>query len=313
MEENKFNKKKTIIISEEQYNKMFLAEDRHHPHFLDIINEKLSDEVIKTATETAKAYTANRSFVFNCENDIFQDLNVNISIETINGEEINNPKEYQSNFYSGILKDGKILNATINLWIPFTTDGLTNTACIRSVVSHEVMHLFDDHTSQKNGMPPISLQIRASDNHELMNNRLIKQNKIANEISVFIYISSTLERKAYLAQTMNELYRVGCNWNNYMEKMKETVPYRNFKLTQENINSLINKASHKEIVEAITIINLIADNANLPDTNTNKEEELRQKLLNWINGEYKKFIRKYAGTVLYFLENFSTTNDTIVR
>ena len=163
--EKAFNRRKTILISEEQYRKLFLAETCHHPHFLDEINAKVSDEIIRHAEETAGAGSSSCMFVFNCKNEIFQDLNVNLAIEIINGEEIDNLKSYQSNIYSGVFDGEKIRNAVLNMWIPFTTESYTNKDCIRSVVSHEMMHLFDDYTSQKNGMSPVSMAIETLDNY----------------------------------------------------------------------------------------------------------------------------------------------------
>ena len=313
MMEKAFNRRKTILISEEQYRKLFLAETCHHPHFLDEINAKLSDEIIRHAEETAGAGSSSCMFVFNCKNEIFQDLNVNLAIEIINGEEIDNLKSYQSNIYSGVFDGEKIRNAILNMWIPFTTESYTNKDCIHSVVSHEMMHLFDDYTSQKNGMPPVSMAIETLDNNVLMKNPLVRGNKLAREIVVFLYISSTFEKKAYLAQTLNELYRVGCTWDNYREKMKNTVQYRNFRITRDNINNEISKSSHEKLVEAIRLINMLAHNTNLPNPNTNSEGQLKQKISKWIEGEYRKFMRKYGGAVLYFLENFSTTNDIVAR
>lgn len=311
MEENRFKKTRQIMITEEQYKRIFLGEESHHPHYLDEFNRRLSDKIISTIRGMVKSNTSYKTIIFDGDNFLYRALEVNISIYADN-QDINDPKNYPSTFFSGRLdKDGKLEKATINIWVPFTTEGHINEECIRSVVFHETMHLDDDRTNQINGLSPISLHPTTQKNYDLMADKDIQRNRIAKDLAALIYCTSRFERKAYLAQVLNELSRVGCNWQNFRTAMTNTVPYRNMRLTADSIIEALDSAEDGDVEKAVALIREKTTNSNLPDPKKISGRDLKEKLARWTESEYRKFLKKYAGATMHFLDEMPQTNDFV--
>ena len=201
----------------------------------------------------------------------------------------------------------KIMNKlscpSIYLNITLGKNGTYNEHQLKTSISHELMHLYDDWNSLSHGNGPINT------NQDLMQ----KDNHLLQNMGKLLYLSNKFEKKAFITQVYNELNAVGCTDENFREKYKETITYKNYNKLETLIKQEIISSSDEELQNINYILNSEYKDTHLPKLSIHNfnANEYRDKLNKFIDNVCHDFIKKYGGILTAYLQDYNVSHKKI--
>lgn len=300
-----------IKINETQYDWLVngnLNESLHYPQFLEeFVNDVymliLNDikTMIKNNIDDSDFFYKNLNFEYVDE--------IHCIITITHNEDISSHVFYGAKYIPTNIKDKHIHEATLYIQIPLNKNKKTGTLFLKSIVFHELMHLYDDYQRLLNNSNVLSYNSTVNHTMSAFEN-FIKSghNRLGVDISKIAYLNLGTEQKAFSSQVVYELYNLDCTPSNFREKMKQTLAYKNYIKIKNELYNTIQNATFNEL----WFFNLeIFDNyikSNIPKFDYNKKdvdiEQYRNNLLKWADNTCHQFMLKFGGVVTYYLENF---------
>ena len=111
----------------------------------------------------------------------------------------------------------------------------------------------------------------------------------------------------------DELKAIGCTDENYREKYKETITYKNYTKLKNVIKQEITSSSDNELKNINHVLNTEYKETHLPKISNNKfdVEIYKNKVNKFIDNVCHDFIKKYGGILTAYLNDFKTFNNKI--
>lgn len=227
-----------------------LNEERHYPDFL----IQIVDEILNDAKECFKSWRdgAYYSGEFLLKDFVLRDnkyaKRITIKFSVLEYVDASDIKKYKCSYVSSkIDSDGKLQNPFLLVNIPSGGDGQIYWGKVRFALSHEVEHMFDDWTRQRNGYPAIGLDSTIKSNYAFFNNNINSSNDLYKKVAILSYLQFRTEQDAFATQTFSELVSLGTTDDNYRQTLKQTVGYRNYSKIMTEIIPVIKNANQEEL------------------------------------------------------------------
>ena len=299
-------------ITESQLSKLLLNEELHYPRYL----EEMTDIILQWCKDDISSLLNNNEnngdFLHFFKNNQYTDR-LSLSINISEGNMFSNTKAQYYNEYGtlGFNKtDNKLNCPNIYLNITLNKNGIYNEHHLKTSISHELMHLYDDWKSLSQGNEPINTNQDLMAAHNMM---FQNTDKLLRNIGKLLYLSNKFEKKAFIAQVYNELKAVECTDENYREKYKETITYKNYNKLKNVIGKEIISSSDDELKNINYVINIEYKETHLPKIPNNKfnVKIYRNKVNKFIDNVCHDFIKKYGGILIAYLNDFKMFNNKI--
>ena len=299
-------------LTESELSQLLLNEELHYPRYL----EEMTDIILQLCKDDISSLLNNKEssgdfLHFFKDNQYADRLSLSISISE--GNMFTNTGAQYYNEY-GNIGFNKIMNKlscpSIYLNITLNKNGTYNEHQLKTSISHELMHLYDDWNSLSHGNGPINT------NQDLMaaNDMMFqKDNHLLQNIGKLLYLSNKFEKKAFIAQVYNELKTVGCTDENYREKYKETITYKNYNKLKSIIKQEIISSSDNELKNINYILNTEYEETHLPKISNGKfnAEIYKNKIKKFIDNVCHDFIKKYGGILTAYLQDYNVSHKKI--
>ena len=299
-------------LTESELSQLLLNEELHYPRYLeemtDIILQWCKDDI----SSLLKNKESNRDFLHFFKDNQYADR-LYLSISISEGNVFTNTRAQYYNEY-GTFGFNKIINKlscpSIYLNITLDKNGTYNEKLLKASISHELMHLYDDWLSLSQGKESINT------NTDLMaaNNMMFqKDNHLLQNMGKLLYLSNKFEKKAFITQVYNELNAVGCTDENFREKYKETITYKNYNKLETLIKQEIISSSDEELQNINYILNSEYKDTHLPKLSIHNfnANEYRDKLNKFIDNVCHDFIKKYGGILTAYLQDYNVSHKKI--
>lgn len=148
-------------LNEGEY-KFILTETLHYPKFLDNIKNEIFSIVFQNVINMINSKLSNKEITYKMkDSDLFNNITIQISIYE---NDITLLKNYTPSFYYNVdnMTHNKIINPLLMLKIPVEYDNhqITNASALKTILTHEIGHLYDDWVSQMQGNEPFSLSTK---------------------------------------------------------------------------------------------------------------------------------------------------------
>jgi hypothetical protein len=299
-------------LTESQLSQLLLNEELHYPRYL----EEMTDIILQWCKDDISSLLNNNEnngdFLHFFKNSQYADR-LSLSINISEGNMFSNIKAQYYNEYGtlGFNKTDKKLNCP-NIYLNITLDknGICNEHLLKTSISHELMHLYDDWKSLSQGNEPINTNQDLIAAHNMM---FQNTDKLLQNIGKLLYLSNKFEKKAFITQVYNELKAVGCTDENYREKYKETITYKNYNKLKNVIKQEITSSSDNELKNINHVLNTEYKETHLPKISNNKfdVEIYKNKVNKFIDSVCHDFIKKYGGILTAYLNDFKMFNNKI--
>lgn len=299
-------------LTESELSKLLLNEELHYPRYL----EEMTNIILQWSKDDISSLLNNKEssgdfLHFFKDNQYADRLSLSISISE--GNMFTNTSAQYYNEY-GNFGFNKIMNKlscpSIYLNITLNKNGTYNEHQLKTSISHELMHLYDDWNSLSHGNGPINA------NQDLMaaNNMMFqKDNHLLQNMGKLLYLSNKFEKKAFITQVYNELNAVGCTDENFREKYKETITYKNYNKLDTLIKQEIISSNDEELQNINYILNSEYKDTHLPKLSIHNfnANEYRDKLNKFIDNVCHDFIKKYGGILTAYLQDYNVSHKKI--
>ena len=299
-------------LTESELSQLLLNEELHYPRYL----EEMTDIILQWCKDDISSLLNNKEnsgdfLHFFTDNHYADRLSLSISISE--GNVFSNTRAQYYNEY-GTFGFNKIINKlscpSIYLNITLDKNGTYNEKLLKASISHELMHLYDDWLSLSQGKESINT------NTDLMaaNNMMFqKDNHLLQNMGKLLYLSNKFEKKAFITQVYNELNAVGCTDENFREKYKETITYKNYNKLETLIKQEIISSSDEELQNINYILNSEYKDTHLPKLSIHNfnANEYRDKLNKFIDNVCHDFIKKYGGILTAYLQDYNVSHKKI--
>lgn len=299
-------------LTESELSQLLLNEELHYPRYLeemtDIILQLCKDDI----SSLLKNKESNGDFLHFFKDNQYADR-LSLSISISEGNMFTNTSAQYYNEY-GNFGFNKIMNKlscpSIYLNITLNKNGTYNEHQLKTSISHELMHLYDDWNSLSHGNGPINT------NQDLMaaNNMMFqKDNHLLQNMGKLLYLSNKFEKKAFITQVYNELNAVRCTDENFREKYKETITYKNYNKLDTLIKQEIISSNDEELQNINYILNSEYKDTHLPKLSIRNfnANEYRDKLNKFIDNVCHDFIKKYGGILTAYLQDYNVSHKKI--
>ena len=290
-----------------------LNEERHYPDFLiPIVDELLNDTKECFKSWRDGAYYSGEFLLKDFElrdNKYLKRITIKFSVlEYVDASDI---KKYKCSYVSSkINSDGKLQNPFFLVNIPSGGDGQIYWDKVRFILSHEVEHMFDDWTRQRNGYPEIGLDSYVKSNYAFFENNINSDNDLYRKVAMLSYLQFRTEQNAFVTQTFCELASLGTTDDNYRQTLKQTVGYRNYNRIQTEIIPSIRCASQKDIEKLmLDLADNQSENLCFPAIRQNiNVETYRNMLILYAETIAKKFFKRFYGIVSLYVDKWKETH-----
>lgn len=285
-----------------------INEERHYPKFLDYLKNKICNEIIAQISKHISNGVFSFKKILNANSEYCDNILFNININP-NGD-INDDKSYNAYYYNmyNNLYNGKLYSPIIMVNCPYS-NGKTNYDIIKTCISHELTHLYDDWNSLKNGNESITRQDINIDSTNLLKELMDSTSEFKRGIGGLVYLSFKTEQNAFLSQTVQELEGLGCNHNNYKETIKKTILYRNITKSYRMFYNGIKNTNETTLFEFNKLICSKFPKSNIPKypLNSFNLNIYKNKLSKWAEKIYYKIIKNYGYVVSFYLDELNET------
>lgn len=299
-------------LTESELSQLLLNEELHYPRYL----EEMTDIILQWCKDDISSLLNNKEssgdfLHFFKDNQYADRLSLSISISE--GNMFTNTRAQYYNEY-GTFGFNKIISKlscpSIYLNITLNKNGTYNEHQLKTSISHELMHLYDDWNSLSHGNGPINTNQDLMAAHNMM---FQKDNHLLQNMGKLLYLSNKFEKKAFITQVYNELNAVGCTDENFREKYKETITYKNYNKLETLIKQEIISSSDEELQNINYILNSEYKDTHLPKLSIHNfnANEYRDKLNKFIDNVCHDFIKKYGGILTAYLQDYNVSHKKI--
>ena len=299
-------------LTESELSQLLLNEELHYPRYL----EEMTDIILQWCKDDISSLLNNKEssgdfLHFFKDNQYADRLALSISISE--GNVFSNTRAQYCNEY-GTFGFNKIINKlscpTIYLNITLDKNGAYNEHQLKTSILHELMHLYDDWNSLSHGNEPINTNQDLMAAHNMM---FQNTDKLLQNMGKLLYLSNKFEKKAFITQVYNELNAVGCTDENFREKYKETITYKNYNKLETLIKQEIISSSDEELQNINYILNSEYKDTHLPKLSIHNfnANEYRDKLNKFIDNVCHDFIKKYGGILTAYLQDYNVSHKKI--
>ena len=299
-------------LTESELSQLLLNEELHYPRYL----EEMTDIILQWCKDDISSLLNNKEssgdFLHFFKDNQYADR-LSLSINISEGNMFTNTRAQYYNEY-GTFGFNKIISKlscpSIYLNITLGKNGTYNEHQLKTSISHELMHLYDDWNSLSHGNGPINTNQDLMAAHNMM---FQNTDKLLQNIGKLLYLSNKFEKKAFIAQVYDELKAIGCTDENYREKYKETITYKNYNKLKNVIKQEITSSSDNELKNINHVLNTEYKETHLPKISNNKfdAEIYKNKVNKFIDSVCHDFIKKYGGILTAYLNDFKTFNNKI--
>ena len=190
---------KIYKLNEGEY-RFILTETLHYPKFLDNIKNEIFSIVFQNVIDMVNSNQSNKEIIYKMKDCVlFDNITIQISIYENN---ITLLKNYAPSFYYNVNKmtHKKIINPLLILKIPVEYDNyqITNASALKTVITHEIGHLYDDWVSQMQGNEPFSLSEKNKEISDLINLGNNTENELIKSIGHLAYLSNETEKHSFM-------------------------------------------------------------------------------------------------------------------
>lgn len=292
-----------IKINEKQYKKLLLGEEMHYPKFLDKIKEDITLNLSLIIEENLSNNVFNFQYVMQYSCEYTDNILFDVTIDP--DGDVKDKRNYYctySNQYNRLL-NGKLINPIITINCP-SKNKIILIPILKTVLSHELTHLYDDWMALKTGQNGINYNEKNTDSTYLLSAN-IDNESLYKYLGVLSYMSLKAEKQAFISQTVQELQEIGCSLSNYRQKIKETIMYKNITKGYNNVMDMLEKVTDNELDNCNKYVLTVSPKANIPklnisDFNANK---YRLMLIKWAENVYHNTIKSYGSVVQYYIDN----------
>lgn len=299
-------------LTESELSKLLLNEELHYPRYL----EEMTNIILQWCKDDISSLLNNKEssgdfLHFFKDNQYADRLSLSISISE--GNMFTNTRAQYYNEY-GTFGFNKIISKlscpSIYLNITLNKNGTYNEHQLKTSISHELMHLYDDWNSLSHGNGPINTNQDLMAAHNMM---FQKDNHLLQNMGKLLYLSNKFEKKAFITQVYNELNAVGCTDENFREKYKETITYKNYNKLERLIKQEIISSTDDELQNINYILNSEYKDTHLPKLSIHNfnANEYRDKLNKFIDNVCHDFIKKYGGILTAYLQDYNVSHKKI--
>ena len=299
-------------LTESELSQLLLNKELHYPRYL----KEMTNIILQWCRDDISSLLSNKESCgdflhFFKANQYADGLSLSISISE--GNVFSNTRAQYYSEYStfGFNKiNNKLSCPSIYLNITLDKNGTYNEHHLKTSILHELMHLYDDWNSLLHGNEPINTNQDLIAAHNMMFQNI---DKLLQNIGKLLYLSNKFEKKAFITQVYNELKAVGCTDENYREKYKETITYKNYNKLKNVIKQEIISSSDNELKNINHVLNTEYKETHLPKISNNKfdVEIYKNKVNKFIDSVCHDFIKKYGGILTAYLNDFKTFNNKI--
>lgn len=299
-------------ITESELSKLLLNEELHYPRYL----KEMVNIILQWSKDDISSLLNNREssgdFLHFFKDNQYADK-LSLSINLSNNNMFSDAKAQYYNEYGsfGFNKiTNKLVCPSIYLNISLSKDNTYNEYMLKTNISHELMHLYDDWKSLSTGNEPINTNQDLMAAHNMMFQNV---DKMLQNIGKLLYLSNKFEKKAFIAQTYNELEAVGCTDENYKTKYKETITYKNYNKLKSQIKQEILSSTDNELENINYELNNRYKGTHIPrlsDKNFSVDV-FREKLDKFIEYICHDFIKKYGGILTAYLQDYKVLHKKI--
>ena len=299
-------------LTESELSQLLLNQELHYPRYL----KEMTKIILQWCRDDISSVLSNKGSCgdflhFFKANQYVDGLSLSISISE--GNVFSNIIAQYYNEY-GTFGFNKIINKlscpSIYLNITLDKNGTYNEKLLKASISHELMHLYDDWLSLSQGKESINT------NTDLMaaNNMMFqKDNHLLQNMGKLLYLSNKFEKMAFITQVYNELNAVGCTDENFREKYKETITYKNYNKLETLIKQEIISSNDEELQNINYILNSEYKDTHLPKLSIHNfnANEYCDKLNKFIDNVCHDFIKKYGGILTAYLQDYNVSHKKI--
>ena len=299
-------------LTESELSQLLLNEELHYPRYL----EEMTDIILQWCKDDISSLLNNKEssgdfLHFFKDNQYADRLSLSISISE--GNMFTNTRAQYYNEY-GTFGFNKIISKlscqSIYLNITLGKNGTYNEHQLKTSISHELMHLYDDWNSLSHGNGPINTNQDLMAAHNMM---FQNTDKLLQNMGKLLYLSNKFEKKAFITQVYNELNAVECTDENFREKYKETITYKNYNKLDTLIKQEIISSNDEELQNINYILNSEYKDTHLPKLSIHNfnANEYRDKLNKFIDNVCHDFIKKYGGILTAYLQDYNVSHKKI--
>lgn len=299
-------------LTESELSKLLLNEELHYPRYL----EEMTNIILQWSKDDISSLlnnNENNGDFLHFFNDNHYVDRLSLSINLSDNNIFSNAKAQYYNEY-GSFGFNKVTNKltcpNIYLNISFNKEGKYNEEMLKTSISHELMHLYDDWKALSKGKESITSDVDLMAAHNMM---FQNPDKLLQNMGKLLYLSNKFEKKAFIAQVYDELKAIGCTDENYREKYKETITYKNYNKLETLIKQEIISSSDEELQNINYILNSEYKDTHLPKLSIHNfnANEYRDKLNKFIDNVCHDFIKKYGGILTAYLQDYNVSHKKI--
>lgn len=303
------------VLTERQYDLMKrgkVNEANGYPKFLDGYFAEIYAYVRKTVDDMlmfeyyeSKDYYIPKDTTY--ANEIF------IKITLFKDNDILDVRKYTGEFSTVEFSDGKLSRPILNFAFPFDNNFVVYYSYMYGVMCHEVEHLYDEWKRYTTSGHGVNWPERNRESYLAFEKyrKPSGQDDLRSVIGKICYLDNYSERNAFATQTYWELKRVDCSSGNYNRVMKETMPYKNYKKIKKVFVPMIKNASAEELWDLNKGVFDVYPSSEIPKFDYHKKdvndaeliERYRNKLIQWAERTFDRFMKKFYGVVYLYLED----------
>jgi hypothetical protein len=293
-ESGKFNKDYTII--------QFLNETAHYHKFLEPVVNQLCTAIKNIITDDL--------FVTGCkETKISLNCKYTDSVTAMitpqycyTKNDIYSFKKYSAQYINTsprLDENGKLTGIYFTIDLPYNLENnrpIYTTMYLESFLSHEVTHMYDDWIQLTKTGTSMTQSPRRVTNPE-------NSTPIIGGLLKIAYFTDKPEEKAFVNMSYKEFERVGVSYKNFQTKMKETLPYKQYFKTINEIIPQLEK--YDSILICVEVKNNEGDLIHKGIPLPKKDEHIdiyKNRVISWCYYQIKQFLKKFGGILTYYLE-----------
>lgn len=278
---------------------ILLNESRHHMDFLDKLKDSILVKIKESVNVMLNEQKFDSTFVFDEENDFFERMFIHIILVKV--DNINNARNYGGNYYNEKeLAKGKLFEVDFEIIIGVNDSGQYNENYIKTIIDHEITHLYDDFEWQATGHKPLIDKSEGNKDNFISDN-INSNDSMLKSLAWCLYLNNWVEENAFINQAYTELFNVGMTRRNVHAKIKSTVAYRNYNKAKIDMDYYIGNNSEQYLKSIYN--NILSKYGKIGIPSPAQENNYRDKLRMWSDNIFRHFIKRYCSIVSEYLDN----------
>jgi len=278
---------------------ILLNESRHRMDFLDKLKDNIFIKIKESVDVMLNEQKFGSTFVFDEENDFFGRMFIHIILVKV--DNINNARNYGGNYYNEKeLTKGKLFEVDFEITIGVNDGGQYNENYIKTIIDHEITHLYDDFEWQATGHKPLIDKSEGNKDNFIRDN-INSNDGMLKSLAWCLYLDNWVEENAFINQAYTEFSNVGMTRRNVHTKIKSTVAYRNYNKAKIDMGYYIGNNSEQYLKSIYN--NILSKYGKIGIPSPAQENNYRNKLRMWSDNIFRHFIKRYCSIVSEYLDN----------